>query len=193
MKIVCLMASPRAKGNSATIARRFLDKAQNLGAEIRTFSLNKLTYRGCQGCLVCKNKLDRCVLKDDLSEVLEAVRSTDILVVATPVYWYDVNAQLKTFIDRTYSYLVPDYLTNPKPSRLKPGKKLVFILAQGGDASLYSDIYPRYKNIFHWLGFSEITLIRACSVREIDEVNSREDILIAAERAAESILSDSNE
>ena len=188
MKIVCLLASPRAKGNSGTIARHFLDKAEHLGAEIRTFSLNKLAYRGCQGCIVCKTKLDRCTLKDDLAEVLEAVRSADVLVIATPVYWCDVNAQLKTFIDRTYSYLVPDYLTNPAPSRLSPGKKLVFILAQGGDETLYSDIYPRYQLIFQWLGFEETTLIRACNVREIDDVRSRQDILDAAEKTAERIM-----
>jgi multimeric flavodoxin WrbA len=193
MKLVCLLASPRGKGNSTTIARRFLDKAESLGAEIQTFSLNKLNYRGCQACMTCKTKLDSCVLKDDLSEVLKAVRSTDILVVASPVYWYDISAQLKTFIDRTYSYLVPDYLTNPNPSRLKPGKKLVFILVQGGDESLSADIYPRYKKIFQWLGFTDDTLIRACGVREVDDVRSRKDLLILADNVAEHVLSDSNE
>ena len=188
MKIVCLLASPRANGNSATIARCFLDKAEHLGAETRTFSLNKLTYRGCQGCMVCKTKLDRCPLKDDLAGVLEAVHSADVLVMASPVYWCDVDAQLKTFIDRTYSYLVPDYLTNPAPSRLSPGKKLVFILAQGGDETLYTDIYPRYQLIFQWLGFEETTLIRACDVRESDDVRSRQDILDAAEKTAERIM-----
>jgi len=192
MKIVCLLASPRGKGNSTTIARRFLDKVKISDVEVRTFSLNKLNYRGCQACMTCKNKLDRCVLKDDLSEVLEAVRSTDILVIASPVYWYDISAQLKTFIDRTYSYLVPDYLTNPNPSRLKPGKKLVFILAQGGDETLYADIYPRYKKIFQWLGFTDDILIRACGVREVDDVQSRKDLLTLADKVAEHVLSGSN-
>lgn len=187
IKIVCLLASPRANGNSAAIAERFLEKAGCLGAEIQTYSLNTLRYRGCQGCMVCKTKRDSCVLKDDLTKVLNAVRTTDILVVATPVYWCDINAQLKTFIDRTYSYLVPDYLTNPEPSRLAPGKKLVFILAQGSDEDLYTDIYPRYQIIFKWLGFTDITLIRACNVRAIDDVKSRDDIMSRAEQAAEYI------
>lgn len=193
MKVVCLLASPRVKGNSATIARHFLDKAKSLGAETRTFSLNKLTYRGCQGCMICKTKLDRCNLKDDLADVLDAVRSADVLVIASPVYWCDINAQLKTFIDRTYSYLVPDYLTNPSPSRLEPGKKLVLILVQGGDETLYSEIYPRYQFIFKWLGFEETALIRACNVREIDDVKSRQDILDAAERTAERIVTSCGE
>lgn len=193
MKIVCLLASPRGKGNSTTIARCFLDKAQRLGAEIQTFSLSKLNYRGCQACMTCKTKLDRCVLNDDLSEVLEAVRSTDILVIASPVCWYDISAQLKTFIDRTYSYLVSDYLTNLNPSRLKPEERLVFILAHGGDETLYTDIYPRYKNIFQWLGFTDDTLIRACGVREIDDAQSRKDLLTLADNVAEHVLTVSNQ
>jgi multimeric flavodoxin WrbA len=187
MKIVCLLASPRPKGNSTTIANRFLEKAQHLGGEIQRFSLNKLYYRGCQGCMVCKTKIDKCVLEDDLSVVLEAVRGADTLVIASPVYWYDINAQLKAFIDRTFSYLVPDYRTNPKHSRLKQGKKLVFILAQGAENPF--DIYPKYKSIFEYLGFEANALIHASGVRDIGDVNSRDDILAAADKSAEKIFS----
>ena len=86
MKILCLLGSPREKGNSATIANRFCTTAERLGAEVRTFVLNKLQFRGCQGCMACKTKLDRCVLEDDLAEVLDSIRDADVLVLATPVY-----------------------------------------------------------------------------------------------------------
>ena len=65
MKIVCLLGSPRPKGNSAAIAARFCEAAEGLGAEVTTFALNKLKYRGCQACMTCKTKLDKCVLKED--------------------------------------------------------------------------------------------------------------------------------
>ncbi|MGO8942464.1 MAG: NAD(P)H-dependent oxidoreductase, partial [Syntrophobacteraceae bacterium] len=57
MNIVCLLGSPREKGNSAAIANRFCSTAQGLGAEVKTFTLNNLKYRGCQGCMACKTKL----------------------------------------------------------------------------------------------------------------------------------------
>lgn len=118
---------------------------EKLGGEVAIFSLNKLIYRGCQACMTCKTKLDRCVLKDDLTEVLDAIREADILVLATPTYFADVSSQLKSFIDRTYSYLVPDYLTNPNPSRLSPGKKLIFIQTQAQpDENQFDDIFSRY-------------------------------------------------
>jgi len=53
MKVVSLLGSPRENGNSSTIAKHFCDTAEKLGAEERAFSLNKLNYRGCQGCLAC--------------------------------------------------------------------------------------------------------------------------------------------
>ena len=83
MKIAALFGSPRRKGNSATAAKAFCDAAEALGAEVKTYELNRLQYRGCQGCMTCKTKLDKCVLKDDLTQVLDAVRDADILLLAS--------------------------------------------------------------------------------------------------------------
>ncbi len=188
MKIVCLLGSPRNNGNSATIANRLCTTAERLGAEVQTFALNKLEYRGCQGCMACKTKLDQCALEDDLTEVLEAVRETDVLVLASPVYYGDLSSQLKGFIDRSYSYLGPDYLTNPKPCRLSAGKKLVFILTQGNpDQERFTDIFGRYDYFFKWYGFTQSHLIRACGVREPGEVAAHEDVMRLAETTAEKI------
>lgn len=189
MEIVCLLGSPRPKGNSTAIAERFCEAAQKNDANVKTFALNKLKYRGCQACMTCKTKLDKCVLKDDLAEVLDAVREADVLVMATPIYYGDVSSQLKGFIDRTFSYLVPDYVTNPNPSRLSPDKKLVFIQAQGEpDENKYSDVFPRYDFFFRWYGFSDSSLIRACGVFGKGDVKDREDIMKLAEETAERIV-----
>ncbi len=188
MNIVCLLGSPREKGNSATIANRFCSTAQGLGAEVKTFTLNNLQYRGCQGCMACKTKLDRCALNDDLTEVLDTVRETDVLVLASPVYFWDISSQLKTFIDRTFSYLVPDFKTNPRKSRLAPGKKLVFILAQNNpDRSSFSDIVTKFQYFFQAYGFIESHVIRAFGVGEPGEVESHEDVMKLAETTAENI------
>jgi len=188
MKIVSLLGSPRSGGNSATIANHVTLTASDLGAEARTFELNRLSYRGCQGCYVCKTRLDRCVLNDDLSEVLAAVREADVVVLASPVYYGDITSQLKGFIDRTFSYLVPDYRTNPQPSRLTP-KKLVIVLTQGHpDEGMFADIFPRYQGFLTWMGFSEVRLIRACGIGpgNIDAVP--EQVLRQAEETARALL-----
>jgi multimeric flavodoxin WrbA len=187
MKIVCLLGSPRPKGNSALIADRFCRAAEAVGAEVQTFPLNKLKYRGCQACMTCKTKLDRCVLKDDLTQVLDAIRDAQVLVMASPIYYGEVSSQLKAFIDRTFSYLVPDFHTNPHPSRLAPGKKLVMILAQGDGEQLYADVFPRYESFFRWYGFEDNHLLRACGVFAPGEVEGRQEIMSRAEELARKI------
>lgn len=189
MKIVTLLGSPRTKGNSASIAARFNETAAQLGAETRIFELNRLSYRGCQGCYACKKSLDRCVLKDDLTEVLAAVQEADVVVLATPVYYGDVTSQLKGFIDRSYSYLKPDYLTNPQPSRLSP-KKLIFVLTQGHpDETLFADIFPRYDTFLKWMSFADTQLIRVCGIGPASMDTVPEEVLKQAEEAARSLCS----
>jgi len=188
MKVVSVLGSPRENGNCATIAKHFCDTAEKLDAELKTFSLNKLEFRGCQGCMLCKTKLDRCAIQDDLTKVLDAIRESDILVVASPVYFWDVSGQLKCFIDRTFSFLVPDFLTNPKASRLPQGKKLVFVLTQGNpDEKMFADIYPKFDYFFSRYGFDERHLIRACGVREPGEVEGRADVMQLAEDIAKKL------
>lgn len=191
MNIVCLLGSPRARSNSSTIAGRFADTAGKLGAEVKTYTLNDLKFRGCQACMACKKKSDKCVLKDDLAKVLEAIRGCDVLLLASPVYYGNVSSQLKACIDRLYSFLIPEFETSrdPHPVRLAAGKKLVFVLAQGQPESAFEGIFPNYDQFMKWYGFEESHLIRACDVIEAGAVEARPDILNLAEETARKVCS----
>ncbi|MFP3983911.1 MAG: flavodoxin family protein [Desulfurivibrionaceae bacterium] len=190
MKIACILGSPRKDGNSATIADHFLRTAEGLGAETRIFRLNELDFKGCQACYACKKESDRCIISDDLSEVLDTVREADILVLATPVYFGAITGQLKLFIDRTFSFLNPDFITSSTPSRLTPGKKLVFIAAQGQpDEKLFADIYPHYESFLRWFGYTDNYLIRACGVNSRGEVKKQQQVMDKAESIAMEIVS----
>jgi len=179
MEIVCVLGSPRTKGSSTAIAKRFCDTAEKLGANIRYFHLNDLNFKGCQGCLACKSTSDRCVFNDDLTQVLEAIMDTDILVVTSPVYILGVTGQLKCFIDRTYSFLGPEYITHPQSARrLSPGKKMVFIMTQGAPAGgMFGDIVSQIRSIFTFCGFSEINIIRAGGMSPMGFPKIPEDIM----------------
>ena len=126
MKVIGIIGSPRAKSNSRILTEKSLEAAKELGAETEVFVLNKMNYKGCQACGGCKTKKDQCVLNDDLTSVLEAVREADAIVFASPVYYGEVSGQFKSFFDRTYSYFSSDF-----SCRLKPGKKVAIILTQG--------------------------------------------------------------
>ena len=191
MNIVCLLGSPRAKSNSSTIANRFAAAAEKLGAQVKTYTLNDLDYRGCQACMACKTKHEKCVLEDDLAEVLDAVKECEVLVMASPVYYGNISGQLKTYVDRMYSFLIPGYASSPDPHpvRFAPGKKLVFVLAQGQPDTAFKDIFPNYDYFMKWYGFKESHLIRACKVSEAGAVEARPDVLALAEETARKVCS----
>lgn len=165
MKITCIIGSPRTAGSIAAIARRLLDELQPLGADVRTYELNKLEYRGCQGCWGCQRASDRCVLRDELSPVLEDIRSSDLVILASPIYFGDVSAQTKGLIDRFFSFHAPGFRTSDRPSRLAPGKKLILILAQGNpDPTAFDELVARYARVFGHLGFAEVHSLLAAGV-----------------------------
>ncbi|UFS68805.1 flavodoxin family protein [Geomonas sp. RF6] len=188
MKIVALLGSPRSNSNSSAIANRFTETAAARGAQVQTFEINRLTYHGCQGCYACKRGFEHCVVKDDLAEVLKAVEGADVVVLASPVYYGDVTSQMKAYIDRNYSFLKPDYITNPQPSRLSP-KKLLFILTQGNpDQAMFGDIFGRYDFFMKWMGFTESRLIRLCGVGPASADAVPAECLAEAEEAAKALV-----
>jgi multimeric flavodoxin WrbA len=189
MKIVSLLGSPRSKGNSASIVGRFNESAARLGAVVKTYELNRLAYQGCQGCYACKKGGEECVLQDDLTEVLAAVRQSDVVVLASSVYFGDVTAQMKGFIDRCFSYFKPDFHTNPEPSRLKQ-KKLVFVITQGNpDQEAFSGIFSRYDMFLKWLGFHDTRLIRVYGIGPATVDAVPEAVLRQAEEMARTLVS----
>ena len=114
MNVVAVLGSPRPNGNSSTLANRMLSAAAERGANTVCYELNSLDFKGCQACYACKQGSESCVLTDDLAVVLDAVQAVDVVIMASPVYCTDVSAQLKGFIDRLFSFLVPDYMSKLK-------------------------------------------------------------------------------
>jgi multimeric flavodoxin WrbA len=189
MKVVSLLGSPRKKGNSSIMADYLVSQLENEhGAHAVTYYLNSLDYKGCQACFLCKTKKDKCIQKDDLAPVLEDVSGCDVLIMATPVYFGEVSAQLKGFIDRTFSYLVPEYGKSNIKTRLTPGKQMAFLISQGHPKQeFFADIFPRYDRFFKWLGFTTNHLVRACGVYDKGAIGERKDIFNELEETAANI------
>jgi multimeric flavodoxin WrbA len=189
MKIVALFGSPRPDGNTATLTKTFIKTAEDLGADVQTFLLNKLDARGCQACDACKTKTDHCVIKDDLANVLESVKDADVLVAATPIYFADISAQLKMFVDRCYSYLEP-FEIMPEASRLKAGKKFVLITSQNRGEDMFAEVCTKYRMIFEFLGFKETHLIRGCDLMETDALKTkdRQDLFDLSKETARKVV-----
>lgn len=188
MKVLCVLGSPRKNGNSATIAQRFLSVAEDRGAQIETYRLNSLDYKACQACYACKTRLDHCALEDDLTPVLKAFGRCDLAVVATPVYYGDISAQTKAFIDRTFSFVNPDFEQRSDPVRFAPGKKMLWIISQGATDVYHDDIFQRYGGLFETYAGVDAHLIRATEVEEPGEVIHKLTVMQAAEEMARQLI-----
>ena len=104
MKNVCIISSsPRKNGNSDQLAHEFEKGALEAGNEVHFISLREKKIHYCIACDYCRSHGGTCVQKDDMQEINEILKKADVLVLATPVYYYNVSAQMKTLIDRTYA------------------------------------------------------------------------------------------
>lgn len=103
-RVLVLSASPRKAGNSDLLCDQFALGAVESGNQVEKVFLGDKRINYCTGCYACFGK-GKCVQQDDMAEVLEKMVESDVIVMATPVYFYTMDAQMKTLIDRT----VPRY------------------------------------------------------------------------------------
>lgn len=102
MKVLAISASPRSGGNSDVLCDRFLKGASESGHTAEKINLSSKNIAPCSACCGC-GKTRVCVKKDDMEEILAKMKEADIIVLATPVYFYSMSAQMKIFIDRCLS------------------------------------------------------------------------------------------
>ena len=107
-KILVISTSPRKGGNSDTLAEEFLRGAQAAGNDVDYVSLAGKNIGFCHGCFACQ-KTQRCVIHDDADVIREQMLHAEVIVWATPVYYYSVSGQMKTMIDRSNPLYPSDY------------------------------------------------------------------------------------
>lgn len=101
-KVLIVSASPRKGGNSDILCDEFARGAREAGHDVEKIRLSEKNVGYCEGCYACQ-KLHKCVKNDDANELVGKMLSADSIVLATPVYFYSMDAQLKALIDRTVS------------------------------------------------------------------------------------------
>ena len=107
-KILIVSTSPRKNSNSVSLALAFAVGAKAAGLEVDFVSLRGKTVNFCRGCFVCQEK-QRCVIHDDADELCRKALQADVLVFATPIYYYEMSGQLKTLLDRFNPLFPSDY------------------------------------------------------------------------------------
>lgn len=107
-KVVVISTSLRLGSNSDLLADKFAEGAKAAGNDVVKFSLLGKNIQFCKGCLACQ-KLGRCVIKDDVNDIMSKVLNADVVVWATPIYYYEMSGQMKTLLDRLNPLFPSDY------------------------------------------------------------------------------------
>ena len=107
-KVLIISTSLRGGSNSDILARECERGAKEAGHEVEYISLKGKEIKYCIGCLACQTK-GNCVLKDDVAEIMEKVKDAEVIVYATPVYYYEMAGQMKTLLDRLNPLFPSEY------------------------------------------------------------------------------------
>lgn len=137
-KILILNGSPKKNGNTDKLVTWFAGGARSKGAKVEMIRAASLAVKvsGCTSCRACqKRKQYECVIIDDVKDVLKKMAQADMIVFATPLYFYGPSAQLKLIIDRMFSLYKWDNTTNTFTSPMR-GKAMVLILSAYEDIGL---------------------------------------------------------
>lgn len=127
-RIIVLNGSPRFKGNTAMLCDAFSEGATGVGHTVTRFDLQRLEIHGCLGCMKGgKDPASPCVQKDGMEKVYPAYREADIVVLASPMYYWSVSGQLKCAFDRLFA------VAECNPGYANPVKDCALIMAAEGD------------------------------------------------------------
>ena len=107
-QILVISTSPRKGGNSDMLAEELIRGAREAGNDVEKVTLYDKTIGFCKGCLTCQST-QRCIIHDDADTIAQKMLNADVLVFATPIYYYGMSGQMKTMLDRANPLYSADY------------------------------------------------------------------------------------
>ena len=179
MQTVILFGSPRKEGNTIQLARVVTDTLRARGGNVRMLYLNDMNIRPCQGCLACL-KEGVCKINDDMKDIRKYVHESDLIVYASPVYWFGPTGQLKIVMDRSIAFMDEEY-----NSRIK-GKKAITLMTFADETmDTCQPALDMFRKTFELLGITWAGNVEAPGCLEKGSV--KEEYKEKAARLAESI------
>lgn len=175
MKVIGILGSPRKNGNTETLVQEVLNAAAGNGNQVEKYFLDQMDSRGCQACMYCKSH-DRCKLDDDISRLMESMKTADAVVFGAPIYYYQFCSQFRQFIDRLYVFFNLDFST-----KLPKGKKAVVITSQGNpDVRSFDSVFVDFDRLLATYGFDKVGAIHMVAGNSPSAAKERKDLMDAA-------------
>ena len=182
MKILGIDGSPRKNGNTEKLVKTILQGAEANGAETRHYKVAMMNISPCPGCMDCRES-GICIHEDDMTPLYDEIQSSEAIVIGSPVYMWQVNAQTKTFLDRLVLFVKPDF-----SSRLNGPKGLVLAFTQGNpDPHAFKTYFDYLEKLFSFLHYDFRETIVAAGTRQENDILQQTDVLEKARKIGMSL------
>ena len=159
MNVLILQASPRANGNTAWMAEEFKNAAEAAGHQVTLVNVSKKKIAGCLACDYCHNKGNgACIQKDDMQELYPLMAEAEVLVLAAPIYYFTLNAQIQAPIQRMYCV--------NKPAKVQK----MALLMSSYSPNVYDGATAEFRDICNYWGTKSIGVVSA----KLDEQKTEE-------------------
>ena len=161
--ILVLTGSPRKGGNTDKLADAFIAGARQAGHTTVKFSAADKDIKGCIDCQTCFSRGSACSVPDDFAELAPLLEQADMVVFATPLYWFTFPAQMKAAIDKFYAFFV-----GKRPLKVK---ECVLLVTGGGtEPDTYEGIVKSYKLIADFLNWQDSGIVIVPGLHDKDDI-----------------------
>ncbi len=174
-KIVVLNGSPRKKGNTSALVKVFTEGAESAGNTVTDFFLNSMDIHGCNGCFGGHSSKEcSCVQKDDMTKIYPAVKECDVVVLATPLYYWNMSGQIRTAIDRLFALEEGD-------GNLLRGHERAVALLMAAEGHGFEDVLTYYDHLAEHLCWKNLGHVLAGGNGHVGDIEGKPEIQQAYE------------
>ena len=169
-KIVILNGSPRRNGNTSALVKAFTQGAESAGNTVTEFFLDSMEIHGCRGCFGGHSSQEcPCVQKDDMSQIYPAVKESDVVVLATPLYYWNMSGQIRTAIDRLFALEEGD-------GNLLRGHERASELLMAAEGNGFDDVLLYYNHLVEHLRWKNLGHVLAGGNGDIGDIEGKPEI-----------------
>ncbi len=169
-KIVILNGSPRKTGNTSALIKAFTEGAESAGNTVTTFFLDGMNIHGCKGCFGGhSSQACPCVQKDDMDKIYPAVKESDVVVLATPLYYWNMSGQIRTAIDRLFALEEGD-------GNLLRGNDRSGVLLMAAEGHGFEDVLLYYDHLMEHLRWKNLGHVLAGGNADVGDIQGKPEL-----------------
>ena len=177
-KIVVLNGSPRRNGNTSALVRKFSEGAESAGSTVKEFFLDSMDIHGCKGCFGGHSSKEcPCVQKDDMMQIYPAIKECDVIVLATPLYYWNMSGQIRTAIDRLFALEEGD-------GNLLRGNGRASALLMAAEGNGFEDVLLYYDHLMEHLRWKNLGHVLAGGNGDVGDIEGKAELQKAYELGA---------